>query len=233
MHRRSSSDLETMQRLARAARGGAGRRKNPLPPLVLVTDQARLADPLTAALAMPSGSAILLRHYDAPNRHALAVELAKACHDRGLRLWVAGDLALARSVRADGLHLPELMVRGFRPPVTKSMIVTASAHSISAIRRAEKMGADAVLVSPVFRSKSHPDQAPLGPGRFRRLVGQAGVPVYGLGAIGPSNAGKLAHSGAAGIAAIGSVSVVQPQTPKQKEKADRSPPFPDRFQKIV
>jgi thiamine-phosphate pyrophosphorylase len=198
-----------MQRLARAARGGAGRRKildRALPPLVLVTDQARLADPLTAARAMPSGSAILLRHYDAPNRHALALALAKECHDRGLRLWVAGDLALARSVRADGLHLPQRMVRGFRPPVTKSMIVTASAHSVSAIRRAEKMGVDAVLVSPVFPSKSHPDQAPLGPSRFRRWVGQAGVPVYGLGGIGPGNAGQLAQSGTAGFAAIGALS---------------------------
>ena len=202
-----------MQRLARAARGGAGRRKNldrALPPLVLVTDQARLADPLTAARAMPFGSAILLRHYDDPNRQALAGALAKIWHERGLRLWVAGDLALARSVRADGLHLPERMGRGFRPPVTKSMIVTASAHSVSSIRWTERMGVDAVLVSPVFRSKSHPDQAPLGPGRFRRLVRQAGMPVYGLGAIGPSNAGKLGHSGAAGIAAIGSLSVDEP-----------------------
>ena len=198
-----------MQRLARAARGGTGRRKNldrALPPLVLVTDQARLADPLTAARAMPPGSAILLRHYDAPNRHALAVELATVCRDRGLRLWVAGDLALARSVRADGLHVPQSMVRGFRPPVTKSIIVTASAHSLSAIRLAEKLGVDAVLVSPVFPSKSHPDRPPLGPVGFRRWVRKTKLPVYALGGIGPENAGLLAQSGAAGIAAINGLS---------------------------
>jgi len=198
-----------MQKLANAVRAGSpglGIDYSGLPTLILVTDEVRLPDPLPAAQAMPSGSAVLFRHYGIPDRKILAKKISEVCRQRNLFLWVAGDLVLARTVGAHGLHLPEFLARRSRPLVPTGMKVTAAAHSYAAIRRAEVMGADAVLVSPIFSSQSHPDRTVLGPLQFRQWVGRSTVPAYALGGIGPSNASRLAKSGGAGIAAIASLS---------------------------
>ena len=64
-----------------------------LPALLLMTDEARLADPLPAANALPAGSGIILRHYGAPERAALARCLAAIARRRGLVLLVGEDPA--------------------------------------------------------------------------------------------------------------------------------------------
>jgi thiamine-phosphate pyrophosphorylase len=201
----ATSHIEIMQKKAkevRAASPGMGKDFSALPTLILVTDEIRLADPITTAQSMPSGSAVLFRHYGMPDRKNLAKKLAKVCRQRNLFLWVGGDVVLARTVGAHGLHLPEFMARRSRPMVPAGMTLTAAAHSYAAIRRAEVMGADAVLISPIFPSQSHPDRTALGPGTFRQWVGRSKVPAYPLGGIDPINAGELARSGGAGIAAI-------------------------------
>ena len=72
--------------LAEAAAGLKRAAGSPLPALVLMTDSARLADPLPAARALPAGSAVILRHYGAPDREALARRLAALARRRGLHL---------------------------------------------------------------------------------------------------------------------------------------------------
>jgi thiamine-phosphate pyrophosphorylase len=199
-------DILKLHRLAQALRANAraanthGGRTLPL--LVLVTDEVRLADPMPAAHALPARSAILLRHYNSPDRPALAKKLADLCRRRGMILWIGADLGLAKKVGAHGLHLPEHLLWHPRPPVPASMIVTTSAHSPITLRRSHTIGADAALLSPVFATDSHPGQTPLGPIRFREWARAAGIPVYALGGITCDNAGQLMGSGAAGIAGI-------------------------------
>ncbi|MBT3396083.1 MAG: thiamine phosphate synthase [Alphaproteobacteria bacterium] len=204
----SLSTIEIMARMAKAVRVGSktlGRLQSRLPYLILVTDEHRLANPLAAASEMPAGTAVLFRHYRQVGRADLAAALAIICRQRNLKLWIAGDVKLARSVGAHGVHFPEHMIRLGRPPVPSGMILTASVHSLAALRRAEAIGVDAVLISPIFPSPSHPDRPAIGAKNFRRWVRQSGVPAYGLGGIGPSNGGQLAGSGGAGIAAIPSL----------------------------
>ncbi len=124
-------------------------------------------------------------------------------------LLIAGDWRLAAGLRADGLHLPESMVRrGARPwrASPRRWLVTAAAHSSAAVRRAAACGADAVLVSPVFPTASHPGRPTLGVLRFVQLVRGSPVPVYALGGLTATTAPRLAASGAAGFAAIGGLS---------------------------
>ncbi len=184
----------------RAAHGDAGH----LPPLVLLTDQERLADPLPAARALPPGSAVILRHYGERYRAELARALAEICRARGLAFLVAGDGGLAAQVGADGLHLPEAALAEARAWRQKrpGWLMTMSAHSGPALARAAAAGADAALLGPVFATKSHPGSPTLGPLRFARLVRRAGLPVYALGGINDGNGRQLAHSGAVGIAGI-------------------------------
>ena len=128
-----------------------------LPALVLMTDDARLADPLPAACALPPGSAVILRHYGAAERASLARRLAAVARRRGLVLLVGEDPALARRVGAHGVHLPERAIgRAGAVRWQRDWLITAAAHSPAALRLAAAAGADAALLSPVFATASHP-----------------------------------------------------------------------------
>ncbi len=208
--------MSTLAELARRLQALAGRtrsrRGRRLPPLLLMTDPARLPDPLAAAAALPAGAGVILRHYDDPDRAALARALAALCRRRRLRLLIAGDAQLAAAVAAGGLHLPEWLVpqRGrWAPLVRPGWLVTAAAHSPRAVARASAAGVDAMLLSPVFATASHPDAPALGPLRFASLVRSSAVPVYALGGISEATAGRLTGSGAAGLAAIGALTAPQ------------------------
>ncbi len=178
-----------------------------LPPLILMTDRERLPDPAPVVETLPRGGAVILRHYGDPGREALAFRLAPLCRARGLRLLIAGDADLAIRVRADGIHLPETQMRrsgrAWRMRHRPGWLVTAAAHSPNAVRRAAQAGVDAVLLSPVFPTQSHPGAAPIGPLRFAAWVRESPLPVYALGGVSVQSARRLASSGAAGFAGIG------------------------------
>ena len=193
-----------MGTLAEAASGLKRATGSALPALILMTDEARLADPLPAARALPRGSAVILRHYGAPARAALARRLAAIARARGLLLLVGEDPALARRVGAAGVHLPERAIR--RASAVRwqaGWLVTAAAHSPAALRLAAAAGADAALLSPVFATASHPGVPALGPRRFQALAAACPLPVYALGGIDAARARSLCGSGAVGIAGIG------------------------------
>src|SRR5262249_23606904 len=154
-----------------------------LPALILMTDQARVPDPVAAAHALPRGSAVILRHTDARARASLALALIKIARARGLILLIAADAQLAADIGAHGLHLPEARAtdaahwRALKP----SWLITAAAHSARALTAARIAGADAALLAPVFPTSSHPDRESLGVLRTRLVAARAGLPVYALG----------------------------------------------------
>ncbi len=181
-------------------------RERAWPRRLLVTDARRLADPLPAIAGLQAGDGVLFRHYElAPKaRLALGLKVAALCRSRGLLLLVAGDVRLARRLQADGLHLPERLMR--RHP---GMCVTAAAHGAGAVARAARAGAAAVLVSPVFATASHPGVAGLGAVRLAALADAArrrGLKVYALGGMGPAGLRRLRGQPLAGFAAIDSLS---------------------------
>lgn len=154
--------------------------------------------------ALPRGSAMILRHYDAPDRSELAFDLARLRRHYGFRLLIGADWRLACAVGADGVHLPERQAHHARACRRRSSwLVTVAAHSQGAVQRAQTAGADAVLLSPVFATASHPGATTLGPVRFARITNHCSVAVYALGGIDATNARRLV--GAVGIAGISGV----------------------------
>ncbi|TCZ57259.1 thiamine phosphate synthase [Roseicella aquatilis] len=174
----------------------------PLPRLLLLGDPVRLPDPRPAALRLPPGAAVLARGL-AP---AVLRGLASIARRRRLVLLVAADGRLALRHGA-GLHLPDrrgtagllpfLLARRGRP-----LLLTAAAHGRAGLARARRLGADAVLLSPVFPTASHPGAPALGPLRWAALAQRAGRPALALGGVSGANARRLPR-GAAGLAAIG------------------------------
>lgn len=171
-----------------------------------MTDDIRLPDPVTTAKTLPSHWGLIFRHYEAPNRRQLARTLATVCRARGLLLLIAADWRLACEVDADGVHMPEGIVREhIISPVlnaTRSRLLTTSAHSQSGLRLAAAINADGVFLSPVKPTESHTNGIPLGVLPFAAMARQSRVPVYALGGIGDEDAHRLQALGAAGIAGI-------------------------------
>lgn len=159
----------------------------------------RHAEWAAAARRLPRGSVVVIRGRDSDARAGLFEALRAVPH---LRLLVADDPVLA--ARADGLHLPETRLceaphwRAMRP----DWIITASAHSLAALLRAREL--DAVFLSPVFATASHPGASWLTPARAAFIAAASPVPVYALGGVMARNAALLAPS-FDGIAAISSL----------------------------
>lgn len=177
-----------------------------LPDYILMTDEKRLADPIPVIGGLPANSAVILRHYGAPDREELAVRMMAAARKHGVKVLIAADARLALKVGADGLHLPEaLAARGpgvWRTWRRPDWLVTAAAHSPGALFRADRAGADAVLLAPVFPTASHPETRTLGTLRFSAWCRQSPIPVYALGGVSPVNRRRLKDSGTRGFAGI-------------------------------
>ena len=200
--------VHTISKIARRLNLDA--RSTHLPSLILFTDDERLPNPQEIVPMLPAGSAVVLRHYNSPHRKSLARMLRSICTQQRLLLIISDDLPLAKDVKADGLHLPEyrLMLSALETRLWHSTgqgILTGAVHSPKALWRAQQLGVDAVFLSPVFNSASHPNRSPLGLMRFTKLCGYTGIPAYALGGIDKISAKRMIGSGAAGVAAIGAM----------------------------
>ncbi|MBK8173911.1 MAG: thiamine phosphate synthase [Rhodospirillales bacterium] len=177
-----------------------------LPRLIAMTDSERSADPLAVIRGLPAGSAVIFRERDAQCRQDGARRLRPICRHKRILLLIAGDWRLARQLRCDGLHLSDAMLRAGRRHWHRCRpsrwLVTTAAHSPASMRRAAVSGVDAVLLSPVFPTKSHPGAPPLGVLRFVRWTRSCPLPVFALGGVNEDTARRLAASRAMGFAAI-------------------------------
>lgn len=105
-----------------------------------------------------------------------------------------------------GLHLNSrrLMDLSARPWVD-SGFVGASCHHESELQHAEALGLDYAVLSPVARTSSHPNSAPLGWERFQAMTEEASIPVYALGGMDLQDVPTAKRHGGQGIAAIRSL----------------------------
>ena len=197
--------------LLSAARAVKRRRRQRLPALFLFTDAARLADPRGAIARLPRPGCfgplcgVVLRHDGAPDRAALARDVARLCRARRIPLVVAGDSRLAAALGA-GLHLRDGRYPSpARPARRRGGLVTGSAHDLASLRRAARNGADLVFLSPAFATASHPGRRALGPLRWRLLARRSEVPVLALGGIEGRLIRRLSPA-CAGAGAIGALS---------------------------
>jgi len=164
-----------------------------LPTLWLMTDP-RMGDGLWRALErLPRGSGVIFRHYGVPGRRALFDRVRRVARARGLVVVLAGSPTQARGWRADGVH-------GAEPG--RARLRTIGAHDATEMVRAARIGADLVLLSPVFGTRSHPGGRALGRVRFGLLARQARVPVIALGGVTEGDMRSLGALGAVGWAGI-------------------------------
>jgi len=163
-------------------------RLKPLPALWLVSDERNDAALEKTLQRLPRGSGLIFRHYhlDAARRRARFDELARLARARGHMVALAGTRRQARQWGADLAYGPG----GHLQPV----------HDLREIGWTRD--AAALLLSPVFPTRSHPGAKALGPLRFRQLAARASAPVIALGGMNPRTARRLKWPSWAGIDAF-------------------------------
>lgn len=164
-----------------------------LPMLWLISD-ARNDAVLPRALArLPRGSGFVFRHYHlSPKaRRARFKALAQMAARRGITMAWAGSVREALRVGADAVYGP--------PRRTPGLASIATVHSFRELGEAHWAGAELVMISPVFPTRSHPGVATLGAVRARLLARAAQVPVVFLGGITAARARQLLPHGWAAI----------------------------------
>jgi len=151
-------------------------RRQPLPQQWLVSD-ARNDAALEAALhRLPRGSGLVFRHYHlpAPERRMRFATLARIARARGHVVVLAGTMRQARAWGADGAYGPAaLLARG------GAGLRLVTVHSLVELTRARR--ADALVLSPVHPTRSHPGGTCLGAQRFKAIAALARMPVIALG----------------------------------------------------
>ncbi len=153
-------------------------RNRPTPALWLMTDERMGAALWPALAALPKGSGVVFRHFaTAPaERAALFARVAQIARQRALVL-VEGGGAAQRSA----LH---------------------PAHSLREAIAARRTGAAAVLVSPVYPTRTHPGARALGPLRAAAIARAAGCPAIALGGMTRARFKRMKALGFVGWAAI-------------------------------
>ena len=122
---------------------------------------------------------MIFRHYHlVPKQRAIRLaQVRRLCRRFGHRLEIGGD--------------------GYGPPAPHRRLATA--HDLREIGQANRYRAQAVLISPVFPTRSHPGAATLGRVRLLLLARRARMPTIALGGMTARRFGGLGVYGWAAI----------------------------------
>lgn len=167
----------------------------PLSKIWLISDARNDAVLDRALQRLPRGSGLIYRHYHVGphERQARFKALKRRARRHGHRVVLSGSVAEARRWGADGAYGADLS----QGPALLRLVTV---HSLRELRRARR--ADAVLLSPVFPTRSHPGGKVLGPLRWKALAALSTVPVIALGGMNLRRARQLKAQHWAGIDAF-------------------------------
>lgn len=158
-----------------------------LPDLWLLSDARNDAALERSLAALPHGSGFVFRHYHLAEdqRRARFEALAEAAHAHGHLVVLSDDPVRARDWGADGVYGAPERIDG------TGNLAIATAHDEPEIAAAASAGATAIMLSPVFATRSHPGGEALGAIRFHALARLSPLPVIALGGMDASRAREL------------------------------------------
>ena len=175
---------------------------------VFFTDRKRCADLSLAIKKLPKNSAVIFREYDLDEaaREKLAQEIIAICRGRNHKILIGKNVALARKLRADGIHFSDndiLPLAVFnRQNWPREFIFSFACHNFLSVLKSQQLKVDLLFVSPIFATKSHPNIAPLGLMQLSKIIRASKVPVFALGGVNEKNIHTLERLGAQGFGAI-------------------------------
>jgi thiamine-phosphate pyrophosphorylase len=175
-----------------------------LPKMFFFTDRKRFDDIFKVVKNLPKNSAVIIREYDLNNAQRLdfALKISDIAKKKSLKVWVGKDWKLANKIKADGIHLSDREGFSWFRNFNKNLLVSYACHSEKSVRKAQEFGSDLIFYSPIFSTKSHPKQKPIGSLKLRNLTSKISTPIYALGGVDEGSIKILANSNIAGIGGI-------------------------------
>jgi len=165
------------------------RARQTLPMLWLLSDERNDAALKQALARLPRGSGFVFRHYhlEGAARRERFDHLAQLARSLDHKVIVAAGSDDVADWGADGVYGASSALSD----VPQTQLRLATAHDAPEITEASRMGADAVFLSPVFPTRSHPGAIALGADEFHRLAALSEVPVIALGGMTSERAAQL------------------------------------------
>jgi thiamine-phosphate pyrophosphorylase len=138
--------------------------------------------------------------------YEVAQRLRDICREALLLINDRIDVAMA--VGADGVHLgqSDMPIRAARKLLGPEKIIGITAHNLAEALEAERLGADYLGLSPIFKTKTKPDAGkPAGIAFIEEVRSRVDIPLIAIGGINLANAPEVVKAGADGLCAISAV----------------------------
>lgn len=151
---------------------------------------------------------------------AIAEKIVKLGNQHRCLVLINGRADVAASTNADGVHLPHsgLPISVARGVVGEGKLVGKSCHTLEEAKTAEKEGADYIMYSPIFPSKSKQVQGPVaGLEGLKAVSKEVNVPVYALSGITPERVSDCLNHGAYGVSVMSGFFTGEPLAEKVAE----------------
>lgn len=177
--------------------------------LYVITDSTLLEGRLlTAVESALRGGAVVVQYRDksgdSNKRRQEASALLALCHDYHVPLLINDDVALARSIHADGVHLglQDGSLLEARQRLGKDTLIGATCHNrLENARTAKQQGASYLAFGAMFPSNTKPD-VPLASPALLTEARHLELPLVAIGGIKADNAAPLIAAGAHNLAVI-------------------------------
>ena len=130
-------------------------------------------------------------------------ELYNKCQQHNVKLLLNTIDKTFNEEYCDGWHITtgEMLKLNARPCAEDKLLGT-STHDLAEALKAQKLGADFVVISPVQATQTHPDTIPIGWEAAKEVVDKLNIPVYFLGGMTLNDLDKTLKLGAQGIAGV-------------------------------
>ncbi len=177
---------------------------------VFFTDRKKISDFEKVIKNLPKNCTVVIREYDLDdkNREIFAEKIFSLSRAQGLKILVGKDFALARKIKADGVHFSDfdkLPLKFFqKKSFPKNFIFSFSCHSEKSLLRIKKFKPNMIFIAPIFATSSHVGTKSLGLLNFAKIAVKNKIlsPIYGLGGINSQNLKSLKKLKIAGFGAI-------------------------------
>lgn len=136
-----------------------------------------------------------------------AMRALPLCRQYGVPLIINDNVALAKEVGADGVHVgqSDMEIERAKALLGPGKLVGGSAHNVEEALAAERAGADYLGCGAVFGSATKTDAGKLALSTLKEICSAVRIPVVAIGGIEEANLESLAGTGIAGAAVVSAI----------------------------
>lgn len=153
------------------------------------------------AIAKTNPKAIILREKELTENEymILAKKVMTICQNNNVLCILHSYVGTAIRLGASAIHLPLHLLRNMKEDDKRYFThISASCHSLSEAREAEKLGCTSLIVGHIFSTECKRGIPPRGLECLSEICKTVSIPIYAIGGINHRNFPSVIHAGAKG-----------------------------------